>query len=368
MPINQIKIGKRQRKALGDIEALARSIADIGLLHPIVIRPDGTLVSGKRRLVACQSLGWTEVPVRVVHGLEDTLRALKAENDENICRKNFLPSEAVAMGEAIEDVERKEARDRLKEGGRLGGKGGGKLPQASTGKTRDRVGAAVGLSGKTYERAKEVVAASAEAPEKFAKLKKAMDRTGRVNGVYKQLQTARTAEAIRREPPSLPGGRFRVVLADPPWPFPRADDPSHKSANPYPPMSVDAIKALDVGGLAHDDAVVWLWTPFAHLRQAFEVLDAWGFTPKTMVTWVKDHFGTGVYLRSQSEYCLMAVRGHPTITLSNQSTVIHGPLRKHSEKPESFYELVESLCPGNKLELFARRRRAGWTSHGHDLK
>ena len=64
----------------------------------------------------------------------------------------------------------------------------------------------------------------------------------------------------------------------------------------------------------------------------------------------------------------MAVRGTPTIELTNQTTALHGPLRRHSQKPEEFYQLVESLCPGSKLEMFARQKREGWMSHGNESK
>jgi ParB-like chromosome segregation protein Spo0J len=64
--IAEIKIGKRYRKDLGDIAELAASIADIGLLHPVVIMPDGTLLAGRRRLAACKKLGWDKIPVRVI--------------------------------------------------------------------------------------------------------------------------------------------------------------------------------------------------------------------------------------------------------------------------------------------------------------
>ena len=64
----------------------------------------------------------------------------------------------------------------------------------------------------------------------------------------------------------------------------------------------------------------------------------------------------------------MAVRGTPTIELTNRTTALHGPLRRHSQKPEEFYQLVESLCPGSKLEMFARQKREGWMSHGNRIQ
>jgi ParB-like chromosome segregation protein Spo0J len=64
--IADIIIGIRHRRGLGDIDSLARSIAEVGLLHPVVIRSDGVLIAGERRLAACKALGWSEVPVRIM--------------------------------------------------------------------------------------------------------------------------------------------------------------------------------------------------------------------------------------------------------------------------------------------------------------
>ena len=57
--ISDIKVGERHRRDLGDLEALAHSIAAIGLLHPITIEANGNLLTGVRRLAACKLLGWT---------------------------------------------------------------------------------------------------------------------------------------------------------------------------------------------------------------------------------------------------------------------------------------------------------------------
>ena len=232
--------------------------------------------------------------------------------------------------------------------------------------------------------AKEVLQAAEAEPEKYGMYAKDMDRTGKVNGVHKRLKIAQAAESIRAEPPGLAEGPFRVIVCDPPWKYDaRGEDDTHRAANPYPSMTIDEIKALDVGARAHENCVLWLWTTNAHLEAAFEIIEAWGFTYRTMLTWVKDRFGTGTWLRGQTEHCLialddltepppiggqclMASRGKPVITLTNQSTVLFAPMRKHSQKPDEFYQLVESLCPGNKLEMFSRQQREGWVGHGNE--
>lgn len=109
LAIERIIIGKRHRRDLGDIDSLAASIAENGLLHPIPVKPDGTLIAGERRLRAAQQLGWTEIPVNVV----DLGAVERGEFAENACRKDFTPSEFVAIGQEIEHIERERAKKRM---------------------------------------------------------------------------------------------------------------------------------------------------------------------------------------------------------------------------------------------------------------
>ena len=93
LPIDQIIVGELHRKDMGDIAGLAANIDELGLLKPIPVRPDGTLIAGVRRLRAAQLLRWTKIPVHVVD-LRDVVRG---EHAENAHRKPFTPSELVAI-------------------------------------------------------------------------------------------------------------------------------------------------------------------------------------------------------------------------------------------------------------------------------
>ncbi len=93
LPIIKIKVRSRYRKNLGDIASLAANIEELGLLHPIVVRPDGRLIAGERRLAACKRLGWKSVPVTFV----DLKEVVRGEFAENAFRKDFLPSEIDAI-------------------------------------------------------------------------------------------------------------------------------------------------------------------------------------------------------------------------------------------------------------------------------
>ena len=360
-PLVRIRIGTRFRKDLGDLRPLIRSMGEIGLLHPVVIQPDGTLVAGRRRLEAALKLGWESIPARVL----DFNSVARAEHDENTVRQDFLPTESVAIARALApELSTPVGRpsNRIQESflDSIG-------TSATTpgGQTRRKVAGYVGMSDRTLDKAKAVVEAAEADPGRYGPLAEEMDRTRRVEGAYKRLRRAQQAASLAASPPPLPTGPFSVLVADPPWPYyKRPKDPSHRGALPYPEMSLDDIRSLPVGDLADSDSVLWLWTTNAHMPDAFSVLDAWGFTHKTILTWVKDRMGLGDWLRGQTEHCLLAVRGRPVTLLTNQTTVIHGPVREHSRKPESFYALVEALCPGSKVELFARAPREGWVAHG----
>src|SRR5262249_38280890 len=117
LPRHEIKVGARHRRDVGDLDELAASIDAYGLIQPLVLAPDQTLVAGFRRLQALKKIGRTEAPVYVAATFADALAALHGEFAENTCRKDFTPLEAVAIGQALEEQEREEARGRQ---GRLG--------------------------------------------------------------------------------------------------------------------------------------------------------------------------------------------------------------------------------------------------------
>lgn len=369
MKTSEVKVGRRYRRDLGDIGPLAQNITEIGLLHPIVVDAGGRLIAGQRRLAAYKLLGKDKIPATVIN-LDKIVRG---EYAENAFRKNLTPEEKADIADAVEPIERAAAKERLAAAGPTTGKGkksgSGKFPEAVKGRALDKVGRAVGMDRKTLEKARAVRDAARKEPEKFGKLLDDMNRTGNVNGPHKRLKVTIQADAIRAEAPPLPNkGPYRVIVADPPWLYEaRQDDPQHRAALPYPTMSIEKICAMDVASLAHKDCILWLWTTNHHMREAFDVLEAWGFKHKTILTWVKDRMGMGDWLRGQTEHCLMAVRGKPTVRLTNQTTVLNGPMRKNSQKPEEFYKFVERLCPAPRYaELFSRQPRDGWDGHGNE--
>jgi ParB family chromosome partitioning protein len=193
MPIADVQVGTRIRRDLGDIDGLAASIEELGLLHPIVVTPLGELIAGARRLAACTQLGWTSIPVTVV----DLDEIVRGEMAENVSRKEFTPSEIAAVAARMRPLEERAARERQREAGRLVGSGvaAGKFPEASTaGRVREKIAALVGVSDRTVAKIEAVVAAAARDPE-FAPLIEQMDRTGKVDAAYRAVRQAEVPKA-----------------------------------------------------------------------------------------------------------------------------------------------------------------------------
>ena len=165
-------------------------------------------------------------------------------------------------------------------------------------------------------------------------------------------------------------GKFEVLVVDPPWSYnkTRDDDSSQRGRTPYPTMTEEQIKAIKLPE-ADSNCILWLWTTNAHLAsgEAARVIEAWGYNPKSILTWAKNKMGLGDWLRGQTEHCILATKGRPVIAPPVPSTLLHADVGVHSSKPDAFYELVEAMCPGTKGELFARRQREGWNQHGVEL-
>ena len=358
LPISEIKISHRHRRDLGDLAALAASIEDDRLLQPIGVTPSLELIWGLRRILACRDiLGWETIPCRIV----PISSIAEGEYTENLVRKDYTVSERVALIETIRGFSH--GGDRRSDQSR-------RICDLDRLTTKEAAGR-VGFCKDDYYRAKTVVEAAQEDPERFAHLVERMDRTGRINGAFRELKIAQESDKIRQEPKPLPQGPFRVGVIDPPW---RYEDESYSlsrtNVTPYPVMSVEEIMALPIPSILYDDAVLWMWVTNRHLAggEATEILKHWGFRPLSLLTWVKDRPGTGVWLRGQTEHVILSVRGKPVPPQVPETTLLQAPRTgTHSSKPDEFYSLVERLCPGSKVEIFARRPRPGWTTWGSEL-
>jgi N6-adenosine-specific RNA methylase IME4 len=178
-------------------------------------------------------------------------------------------------------------------------------------------------------------------------------------------------------PLDLPMFKYQAILADPPWQFENYSQAGERKSakRHYETMPTEDIAALPVGHLASRDCVLFLWAVAPMLRDAFRVMDAWGFEYKTIgFTWAKRsrrdrgwHMGPGYWTRANGEICLLGTTGQPKRKSAGVRSLIVDPVREHSRKPDCTHERIERLVPGPYAELFARTRRIGWDSWGKEV-
>lgn len=180
---------------------------------------------------------------------------------------------------------------------------------------------------------------------------------------------------------SPPQSEYRVIYADPPWSFATYSDKGKgRSAQAhYDCLGMDDLCKIPVREWAARNCALFLWTTDPLLPQALKLIEAWGFTYKTVgFYWAKlnrsaprkrfvekDFFtGLGFWTRANVEQCLLATRGRPKRKAKDVRRLVIAPRREHSRKPEEVYQRIERLLGGPYLELFARGTRPGWDSWG----
>jgi N6-adenosine-specific RNA methylase IME4 len=342
MKISDIITGQRHRKNFGDVKSLATSIESVGLLHPIVVDAHGVLIAGERRIEAFKLLGRDEIPATTVD-LEDITRG---EVAENYARKDFAPSEMVAIRRALEPQERQAAAQRMKSGK--------PSENFSGGNAIDKVAEFTGVSRPTLDKATAVVEAAEADPEKFGHLVEQMDRTGKVTGAYRKVRMANDEARIMNVKPVV--GRHRTIVMDPPWDYDWLSL-AGRAAPGYATMPLEEIADLPVSEWADDPCHLYLWTTNNFMGEACKLVSGWGFQHRTLLTWVKPRWGLGSYFRNSTEHVLFSTRGKTTTRRDDVATHFEAPVTEHSVKPDVFYEIVEKMSYPPYGEAFQRQDR-----------
>ena len=170
--------------------------------------------------------------------------------------------------------------------------------------------------------------------------------------------------------------KYNVIYADPPWKY-EQHCVQGAAENHYPTMSIDELKHLPVSELAAPDCALFLWATFPQLKEALALIDAWGFSYKTVAfVWLKKNkvsdswfYGLGFWTRGNAEICLFAKKGKP----KRQSAAVHqfiiAPVEKHSKKPdEARDKIVQLMGDVPRIELFARQSPDGWDVWGNEVE
>jgi len=169
--------------------------------------------------------------------------------------------------------------------------------------------------------------------------------------------------------------QYKLIYADPAWSYDNKKTGGSMisgSESKYPTMPLEDIKNLPIKNISSKDSVLFMWATVPLLPEAFEVMKEWGFQYKTSIFWRKImSLGMGFWFRGQVEVLLFGIKGKIKAFRCQKCNFIQSKVRKHSQKPNEVYGLLEEISDKEglnpKIELFARERREGWDSWGNNL-
>ncbi|KRA05391.1 hypothetical protein ASD74_02525 [Rhizobium sp. Root564] len=383
--------------------ALMDSFKSFGQQAPIIVYGKETdavvrLGAGGHRLEACRRLG---IHVLCFHNDGDELDRQLCEIDENLIRADLTPSDR-----ALFLARRKEIYLVKHPGTAHGGdrRSSGQIdhlnsdaPKRFTAATAEATGQDERTIRRDVERGEKISVKALqvlrgtrhdkgvtldqmkrlethEAQERFARELIASDRA--IAAESKQIRTVQMAdrrasrlrmvgliaEQGKRSTTEMPRAAYPIIYADPPWEQEAwSDETGQDKGLPYPPMSLDDIKALCAGDRspATQSAELWLWSTANRTKHALEVMEAWGFQYVTEIVWDKIDIGMGRHVRDRHEKVLIGKRGPISIAplMGMQPPSLYAEKKsEHSRKPVWFAEQIERQWPElRKLELFQRK-------------
>ena len=170
--------------------------------------------------------------------------------------------------------------------------------------------------------------------------------------------------------------KYKIIYADPPWRYARSKVQGAAEKH-YPTMSIEELCALPVKEIADKDCILFLWATFPQLKEALQLIKAWGFTYKSVAfVWLKQNrksptwfYGLGFWTRGNAEICLLATKGHQKRQSNKVHQFIISPVEQHSKKPDITREKILALMGDlPRIELFARQHTPGWDVWGNEIK
>lgn len=170
--------------------------------------------------------------------------------------------------------------------------------------------------------------------------------------------------------------KYRIIVVDPPWEIKKITHPDRPNQvdMDYPLMTINQIKSLKVGSIAEDRSLCFLWTTQKHLFESKSVLESWGFKHLLTMVWEKT-FGRSAGMplygfRWNAEFILVGYKGKLDLWVKGKPlipAVFQAENIRHSQKPDRFYELIQSLGEP-RIDLFARHKRDGWDCWGNEVE
>ncbi len=370
-----------------EFKVLEDNLKNNGCRDPITVLEDNTIIDGHNRYKICRNhnieyrtftqegldteadiklwMLYNQIGKRNYNNFDKSLVAIEIEKLEQVKAKerqgtrNDLKEDNIPLDlvqskneSDISETNQSNIRSELTESN-------------AAGKSLEKAAKAVGVGYGTVYKTKQILAkAPEEVIEKVRKGDVSVDRA------YQKIQRAERLE--KNQATEWPEGKYRVIYADPPWKY--GDERSGGSyggaIDHYPTMSKEELLNLPVKDLADDDAVLFIWATSPLFQDSFDILESWGFKYKTQFIWDKVKHNMGYYNSVRHEHLLIATKGSCTPDNKKLFDSVQTIERtdKHSEKPEEFRKIIETLYTyGNKVELFARTAPEGWVAYGNEI-
>jgi len=342
--------------------ALKADILENGLLEPIWVH-DAKIIDGRNRYRACVETG-VEPVFRQWDGRGSLVTFVVSLN----LKRRHLTSSQKAM--VATDIEKAIAEEiAVKERERKSRQFDTTFQFVGKSVVRDATREAADIVGVNHQYVTDAKAIQAKAP----------DIAARVLSGELTIPKAK-AEITRRERDEflqdciairVPVGMYRTIVIDPPWQMEKIlrEVAPNQVGFEYPTMTVDQIKDFPIPAeVADDDCHLFMWTTQKFLPYAFQILEAWGFRYVFEMVWHKpggfQPFGLPQY---NCEFVLYGRKGTPEfIDLKAFPTCFDAPRREHSRKPDEFYQLIERVTPGPRIDIFSREKRGGFDQYGNE--
>ncbi len=343
---------------------LIQDIKQNGLIEPIVFNQRKELLAGRRRLKALKELGVVELEETkhfVIRETKDKLHDFDIFLSENIKRQDLTD---VETGRFLNQrkVLYEELHPETKQGQAQAIGMNKKLKHNVTAQSAPTF---INETAKQYGKSERWVSEKIQAI-KILEEEPELEKLESAKKIIRTYNKEKQRKELEKTKIQQPTGTFDVIVIDPPWEYgDQYDDKGNRGTVDYPTMTQEQLKQIKLP--TKKDCVLWLWVTNGFIKDAYELLEEWGFEAKSFMTWNKVNMGTGRWLRNVTEHCILAIKGKPFFDNKTYTTLLTEKRTGHSIKPESFYTMVDKICAGRKLDYFARKPREDWEVYGDEV-
>jgi len=347
---------------------LEKNIIADGCRDPLVLWDD-TIIDGHNRFKICTDNNISFSVTSMIFDAESDVRIWMIRNQFG--RRNISNYQSAELALELKPLLAKKAKETQGQRSDLS-----EISTKSKTDTREEIAKEAGVSSNTISKVERI---QADATEEVIEQVKSGDIS--INKAYQDIKTEEVKEQRRQRAEEIKKGNseldtvksYRVIYADPPWKYgdERTGLDGYTAAvDHYPTMSINEMcEQIPVKEIAEDDAVLFMWVTSPLLYEAHPLIEAWGFKYKACFVWDKVKHNVGHYNSVRHEFLLICTKGSctPDIKKLHDSVVELERSNKHSEKPDHFRHLIDSMYPnGDRVELFRRGNIPdGWNIWGN---